>query len=140
MRSIDEIIVHCTATKAGRNVDAKEIDRWHKIRGFKCIGYHFVVKLDGTIEAGRSISEVGAHCKGKNYHSIGVVYVGGLDENGKPADTRTDAQKVALRALLQTLCILYPTIVKIAGHRNYAARDCPCFDASFEYRNITKPR
>lgn len=140
MRSIDEIIVHCSATKAGRNVDAMEIDRWHKARGFKCIGYHFVVKLDGKIEAGRSISEIGAHCKGKNSHSIGVVYVGGLDESGKPTDTRTDAQKVALRALLQTLCILYPSIVKISGHRNYATKACPCFDAAFEYRNIAKPR
>lgn len=140
MRSLDEIIVHCSATKAGRNVGAKEIDRWHKARGFKCIGYHFVVKLDGTIEAGRSISEIGAHCKGKNSHSIGIVYVGGIDENGKPADTRTNVQKVALRALLQTLCILYPSIIKIAGHRNYAAKACPCFDASFEYMDITKPR
>lgn len=140
MRRIDEIVVHCTATKAGRNIDAMEIDRWHKARGFKKIGYHFVVKLDGTIEAGRSISEIGAHCKGNNYDTVGVVYVGGLDENGKPADTRTEAQKVALKALLKTLCILYPSIAKVSGHRNYAAVDCPCFDAAFEYRNIAKPR
>lgn len=140
MRSINEIIVHCTATKAGRNVDAMEIDRWHKARGFKCIGYHFVVKLDGTVEAGRSIEQIGAHCKGHNAHTVGVVYVGGLDKNGISADTRTDAQKVALRALLQTLCILYPSITKITGHRSYAARACPCFDVGLEYEKIAEPR
>ena len=79
MRKIQEIIVHCTATRAGRSVTACEIDIWHKARGWKGIGYHYVVMLDGVVVAGRSENEVGAHCNGKNATSIGVVYVGGLE-------------------------------------------------------------
>ena len=84
MRRIDEIIIHCTATKEGVDVDAKTIDKWHKQRGWKGIGYHYVIKLDGTVEKGRKDEEIGAHCTNHNAHSIGIVYVGGLDSNGKP--------------------------------------------------------
>ena len=96
MRKIDSIIIHCSATKVGQDFTAADIDRWHRERGFNGIGYHYVVCLDGRLERGRDISLAGAHCKGWNEHSIGICYIGGLDVNGHPADTRTKAQKRVL--------------------------------------------
>lgn len=135
MRKINEIIVHCTATIEGKDFKAKDIDKWHKAQGWKGIGYHYVVDLDGTIEKGRNENEVGAHCTNHNKNSIGVVYVGGLDKNGKPKDTRTEAQKKALLELIIALVIKYPQ-AKIYGHRDFANKECPCFDVGKEYYNI----
>jgi N-acetylmuramoyl-L-alanine amidase len=103
MRTINSIIVHCTATKALQHFNVNDVRRWHQQRGFSDIGYHYVVLVDGTIENGRPISEVGAHCKGHNAHSIGVCYVGGLNAKGAPADTRTPVQRKALRQLITRL-------------------------------------
>lgn len=89
MRKIKEIIIHCSATKEGRDYTIADIDRWHRDRGFFCIGYHFVIYRDGSIHVGRSVEEVGAHCRGHNLVSIGICYIGGLSKNGKPKDTRT---------------------------------------------------
>ena len=72
MRKIKEIIIHCSATREGRDYTVADIDRWHRERGFFCIGYHFVIYRDGSIHVGRSVEEVGAHCKGHNTVSIGV--------------------------------------------------------------------
>ena len=128
MRKIDEIIVHCSATPRGRDVTAADIDRWHRERGFRCIGYHYVIRLDGTIERGRPESEIGAHCTGHNARSIGICYVGGLTTDGKTAlDTRTNAQRVALTRLLMELKERYPQ-ARAFGHRDFANKDCPCFD------------
>lgn len=136
MRKINEIIVHCAATPEGKNFKAADIDRWHRERKMKCIGYHYVVDLDGTVEPGRPESEIGAHCLGHNQYSIGVCYVGGLAANGKtPKDTRTAAQKEALLALLKKLRAKYPK-ASIHGHRDFAAKACPSFDATTEYKNI----
>lgn len=134
MRKIDRIIIHCSDTPAGRYTTVEDIDRWHRERGFKKIGYHYVIYLNGAIHKGRSETEVGAHCKGYNAHSIGVCYIGGK-ENGKPKDTRTDAQKESLLFLLRDLKKRYPQ-AKICGHRDLAARDCPCFDAKSEYSTL----
>lgn len=138
MRKINEIIVHCTATKEGKDFTVEDIDRWHRQQGWKCIGYHWVVYRDGSVHAGRKENEVGAHCKGHNAHSIGVVYVGGLAEDGKtPKDTRTPAQKAALNRLLGNLVKKYHLPKgSIHGHRDYAAKACPSFDATSEYKNI----
>ncbi len=132
MRKIKLIVVHCTATPAGRNVSASEIDSWHRARGFKSIGYHFVVELDGFIELGRPIEQIGAHAKGFNKCSIGVAYVGGLNAAGKPDDTRTDAQKKALQRLIAHLKAEFPE-ARVIGHRDISAKACPCFDAAKEY-------
>ena len=132
MRKITEIIVHCTATRERLDIGAAEIDRYHRQRGFDSIGYHYVVRLDGSIEKGRDESAVGAHCLSHNVCSIGVAYVGGLDADGKPNDTRTPAQKRSLSALLTELRRRYPG-AKIHGHRDFAAKACPCFDATKEY-------
>ena len=135
MRRIDEIIIHCTATKEGVDVDAKTIDKWHKQRGWKGIGYHYVIKLDGTVEKGRNDEEVGAHCTNHNANSIGIVYVGGLDNNGKPKDTRTGAQKESMWNLLRILLIKYPT-ANVHGHNEFANKACPCFDV--QNQRLTK--
>ena len=83
MRNIKYIIVHCSATAEGKDFKEKDIDKWHRQRGFTCIGYHYVVDLDGKIEVGRPESQIGAHCKGYNSVSIGVCYVGGVAKDGK---------------------------------------------------------
>ena len=134
-RKITEIIVHCTATKEGQEISVADVDRWHRERGFAGIGYHFLIYLDGSIHNGRPINKAGAHCVGHNVNSIGICYVGGLDAKGKPKDTRTQAQKVALLTLLKRLKALYP-LATIHGHREFANKDCPCFDARAEYARI----
>ena len=135
-RKITEIIVHCTATQEGKNFTVSDITRWHKQRGFSTIGYHYVIYLDGTIHLGRDVNISGAHCENHNSHSIGVCYVGGLASDGKtPKDTRTQAQKNALVALLRELRRIYP-MARIYGHRNFANKACPSFDAKREYSII----
>lgn len=136
MRKIDEIIIHCSATAEGKDFNAADIDRWHKQRGFKKIGYHYVIKLDGTIEKGRGVEEVGAHCLNHNKNSIGICYIGGLASDGKtPKDTRTTEQKKALWKLIVELLIKYPNAT-IHGHREFANKACPCFDVQKEYQCI----
>ena len=132
MRPINEIIIHCSATKEGKNFTVKDIDAWHRQRGFKCIGYHYVVYLDGTVHKGRDESEVGAHCSGHNSFSIGICYIGGLDANGKPKDTRTDKQKAAIKSLVAELKLKYPDAT-IHGHNEFANKACPCFDVKKEF-------
>lgn len=136
MRNINLIIVHCSATPEGRNVTVANIDRWHRERGFDGIGYHYVVYIDGSVHEGRPLNKVGAHCKGHNAHSIGICYIGGVDLNGKPKDTRTLAQKDALVNLLMRLKRRFPKAV-IRGHRDFAAKACPSFDATKEYAGIS---
>ena len=136
MRTINEIIVHCSATPEGRPTTVGDIRAWHKQRGFKDIGYHYVVYLDGSIHAGRPESAIGAHCTGHNQHSIGVCYIGGVAKDMKsPKDTRTEAQKKSLLQLLKMLKKKYPQ-AKIYGHRDFAAKACPSFDARKEYANL----
>ena len=133
MRKIDLIIIHCSATREGKDFRAADIDRWHRQQSFKSIGYHFVVRLNGEVERGRPIAEVGAHCKGHNATSIGVCYIGGLAADGKmPKDTRTVEQRKAMRNLVRTLKHVFPGAV-VRSHRDFAAKACPCFDATREY-------
>lgn len=133
MRPINELIWHCTATPEGRHVTRDQIDQWHKARGWKGIGYHKVVHLDGSVSEGRPESEIGAHVSGHNTNTIGYVYVGGLDKDKlQPKDTRTKAQKATMIRLTQEAIAKY-NLKKITGHREYAAKACPCFDAAKEY-------
>ncbi len=127
MRKITEIIIHCTATKAGRPVTVSDVDSWHRRRGFRSIGYHYLVDLDGTVRPGRPEAEPGAHCLGHNAASIGIAYVGGLDSAGRPADTRTPPQREALRALVADLRRRFPAAT-VHGHNEFAPKSCPCFN------------
>lgn len=135
MRKITEIIIHCADTPEGRDVRAKDIRRWHKEQGWQDIGYHYVIDLDGTVEAGRDLETAGAHAQGHNANSIGICYVGGCDGQMKPKDTRTEAQKQSLILLLKYLRQRYPT-AKIIGHRDVSKKACPSFDAKKEYESI----
>ena len=135
-RKIDEIIVHCSATAEGKHFTVEDVRRWHKQQGWSDIGYHYVIYLDGSIHTGRDVNLIGAHCTNHNAHSIGVCYIGGVAADGKtPKDTRTKEQKESLVYLLKELRKQYPK-AKIYGHRNFANRACPSFDAKLEYRNI----
>lgn len=150
MRKINLIVVHCTATPEGKDVTVADIDRMHKARGWKGIGYHFVVYRDGSVHVGRPVAEVGAHVYGHNANSIGVVYVGGLTADGKKSkDTRTPEQKRALVGLLKKLRQQFPGS-RICGHRDLSpdlnhdgiiepsewVKNCPCFDAEKEYKSL----
>ena len=136
MRTITLIIVHCSANKADSVFRMADIDRYHRSLGWKGCGYHYVIPTDGTVETGRDEAEVGAHCRNHNRHSIGVCYIGGLSAEGKPEDTRTEAQRTALRKLLGTLHRKYPRAL-IVGHRDLDPRKaCPCFDAVGEYADL----
>lgn len=139
MRIITLIIVHCSANRAGSALRMADIDSYHRSLGWIGCGYHYVIPTDGTIEPGRPDEMVGAHCKNHNRHSIGVCYIGGLSKDGKPADTRTDAQRIALRNLLERLRRRYPDAL-IVGHRDLDPQKvCPCFDVANEYHDL-QPR
>ena len=137
MRNIDKLIVHCSATReCDDSVNASVIDRWHKARGWKGCGYHFIVLIDGTIETGRMIDKVGAHVKGMNKSSIGICYIGGLERDGKtPKDTRTPEQKESLLLLIKTLNKIYPEAT-LHGHNEFSNKACPSFDVQSQYKNI----
>ena len=140
MRKINKIIVHCTATQESKDVSVDEVRRWHLKRGWRDIGYHFLIQRDGTVDEGRPIEQSGAHTKGHNWDSIGVAYVGGVEDEKKKGkwiakDTRTEAQKESLVDLLCQLKDSYGGIVY--GHNNFSSKSCPCFDAKKEYENIS---
>ena len=135
MRNINKIIVHCSATPEGRDISADTIDKWHKERGWSGIGYHYVIKLDGSIEYGRDINKTGAHVKGQNKGSIGICYIGGCDSAMDAKDTRTPEQKESLLLLLKTLKKMHP-VATIHGHNEFSSKACPSFDAYNEYCNI----
>lgn len=129
MRKIEEIIVHCSATPPSMRIGAEEIRQWHLERNWNDIGYHFVIRRDGSLENGRPIEETGAHAKGHNTGSVGVCLVGGVDENGKPDANFTLSQYIRLVEVINFLKAEYPDITKVSGHRDYSPlKACPCFD------------
>lgn len=149
-KSTKQIIVHCTASKEGQNLTVEAVHNSHLRNGWSGIGYHYLIGLDGTIYAGREDDTIGAHAAPQNSDSIGIVYVGGLDANKKPKDTRTEAQKESLIELIKFLLERYPTISEIKGHRDISPdkngdgiiqpkewiKACPCFDAIEEYKSL----
>ena len=139
-RIITGLVLHCSATKEGKDYSVKTIEKWHKKRGFTQIGYHFVVHPNGDIDLGRDMVLSGAHVSGHNAHTIGICYVGGLDAAGKAKDTRTPEQKGAIEWLLKALVAQIPTISEIKGHRDFprVSKECPCFNAIPEYEQLLK--
>lgn len=146
----DIIIIHCSATRCDRDTTVEQIDKMHKERGFRKIGYHYYIRKDGTICQGRNEDEPGAHCLGWNQHSIGICYEGGLNEKSEPSDTRTPEQKAALVRLIIDVATRNKDIKRVIGHRDTSPdkngngkiepfeyiKQCPCFDASDEYRKL----
>lgn len=129
MREITEIILHCSATWSKQDIGVKEIAQWHtmpepKGRGWKHIGYHYVIRRNGALEKGCPIEQAGIHCSGHNARSIGICMVGGgpMGED----DNFTDEQFDTLAMLIRQLRISYP-LANIYGHREFAQKACPVF-------------
>ena len=127
-RTIDKIIVHCAYTTASMDIGAKDIDRWHREKGWMGIGYHAVIRLDGTVEQGRDLERAGAHVKGQNANSIGICMAGGMnDTKDGPALNFTDAQYEALRELIDLYRRKYPEAT-LHGHYEFDPnKTCPNF-------------
>ena len=133
------LIIHCSAVRPDQQSSAAQIDTWHRRDNhWKFgIGYHYVIRRNGTIEPGRPEWMVGAHCKNHNAHSIGICYEGGLNIRGQPDDTRTEAQKAAMRRLLEELHQRYPRAIIIGHHDLNPLKDCPCIkDVVHEYADL----
>lgn len=138
--SVKNLVIHCSATRCNRDYTAEQLLRDHKARGFRTVGYHFYIRRDGSVTQHRRLLEVGAHCRPWNHCSIGICYEGGLDEQGHPADTRTQEQSEQLLLLLMKLLKLFPD-AKIRGHRDMPGsipKACPCFDAEGEFGYLEK--
>ncbi len=135
----DFIAIHCSATTDKQNIGAADIDRWHRKQGWACIGYHYVIRRDGTVEAGRDESVVGAHVANFNSNSIGICMVGGVDANdiSKAVNNFTQAQFDSLKQLLIDLKVRYPK-AKIQGHRDFpnVAKACPSFDVAAWLKSV----
>jgi len=125
----DLLVVHCSATPPSMNIGVAAIDHWHREQGWLGIGYHYVIRRDGTLQTGRPADAVGAHAKGYNHRSIGVCLVGGVDEDMEPEDNFKPAQINALRELIQLQKIMYGDL-KVVGHNDLSAKACPSFDVS----------
>ena len=132
------VVIHCSAVRPDQMSSVAQIDSWHRERGFKFgVGYHYVIRRDGSIEAGRPEWMVGAHCVNHNKYSIGVCYEGGLDARGQPADTRTAAQKATLRQLLTDLHRRYPRAVIVGHHDLNPQKERPCIkNVAEEYKDL----
>ena len=137
MRHIDLIVIHCSATRCNRDFPVEALEACHRARGFNGIGYHYYITRDGQLHLTRSEAVPGAHARHFNTHSIGICYEGGLDEKGRPADTRTTAQKRTLLTLLYSLRTDYPK-AEILGHRDLPGvkKSCPCFDVRSEFKGV----
>ena len=131
VRTINEIILHCTATPEGHDYTVEQVRDWHvRGNGWSDIGYHFLIHLDGTISAGRPLEKIGAHCTGHNAHSIGICYVGGYAPDGKtPKDTRIPQQREAIEKLISHFTLLIPGIT-VHCHNEFANKACPSFTIS----------
>ncbi len=144
MRAIDMIVVHCSFTKPRANqqprIGVAEIRRWHTDpkkmvdgknvggRGWSDIGYHYVIKRDGTLQVGRPLERAGAHARGHNKHSIGLCLVGGMDKRTSAAvDDYTDAQWQTLRMTVGGLEVQFPNAL-VVGHNSLSSKTCPNFD------------
>ena len=136
MRTIQLIVIHCSATRCDRRFSVEDLIACHDAR-FGFTGYHYYITRDGHVYQTRHENQPGAHARHYNQHSIGVCYEGGLTPEGVPADTRTTEQRAALHALLKSLKADYPDVV-ILGHRDLpgAHTQCPCLDAKTEYADL----
>ena len=127
----DFIAIHCSASTEKMNIGAADIDKWHRQKGWACIGYHYVIRRDGTVEPGREEAVIGSHVQGWNSHSVGICMVGGVsaDDVSKAVNNFTPAQFESLKKLLIDLKKRYPK-AKIQGHKDFpeVAKACPSFD------------
>lgn len=146
IRSINLIVVHCTASRCDRRLTPADLEAEHRRRNFKGCGYHFFISREGIIFPMRPLDCAGAHVRGFNARSIGIAYEGGLLPDGTAADTRTADQRQSLRFIIRQLLFLYPKST-VCGHRDLSPdlngngiiesrewiKQCPCFNAVQEY-------
>ena len=131
MRDLNRVILHCSATPEGREVSVETIREWHtdpppRGRGWSDIGYHYVIHLDGKIEAGRPIEVQGAHTSGENEDSIGICYIGGVNAANEPKDTMTVPQEIAFVEIVKSLRLIFGKL-SIHGHNEFSTKACPSF-------------
>lgn len=149
MRKITEIIIHCSATRANQSIGAAEIRAMHLARGWTDIGYNYVIRRSGLVEAGRDRDhdgdldeEIGAHTLGHNAGSLGICLIGGAGPSGQGEANFTREQMIALRAFLVAKREEYPDAA-LLGHRDTGAKkDCPSFDVThwWETDELIRPR
>ena len=141
MEAIKYLVIHCSATSPLMDIGKYEITEWHKARRFKTIGYHYVIRRDGTLEYGRNLQTQGAHVKGHNHYSVGICLVGGVDDLGHPEDNFTTLQYQELENLLRKLKQDFPNAI-VQGHRDFpnVKKACPSFDVKSWWANISKER
>jgi N-acetylmuramoyl-L-alanine amidase len=122
------LVVHCSATPPTMDIGKREIDTWHRQRGWLKIGYHYVIKRDGTLEEGRDRDVIGAHAKGHNSKSLGICLVGGVNDENEPENNFTKEQFSCLTELLLSLSVIYPD-TQIVGHNTLdQGKACPSFN------------
>lgn len=139
IQRVDYIVVHCSATKPTADIGAKDIDAWHRERGFLKIGYHWVIRRDGTLEVGRHDTQPGAHAAGYNQISLGICLAGGVAADGRtPEDNYTPAQMAVLAEVVSKLKRNYPK-AEVLGHRDLPGvrKACPSFDVREWFAGIT---
>ena len=130
MKQVNRIILHCSATPEGRPHDANDIRRWHMAKGWKDVGYHWIIGIDGTIEAGRQMNKRGAHAKGHNKDSIGICYIGGMCQDSLvPKDTLTELQLTALYNVIEFVRSKFGDI-PVIGHNEVSNKACPSFNVA----------
>ena len=149
MKAPHTIVVHSSATQPIAGIDRVDIRAWHLKQGWRDIGYHFVIPIDGVVQPGRPITETGSHVRGHNANTIGVCLVGGVGKDSKPADNYLPVQKDALFSLIESLRKQFPSIKRIVGHRDLSpdlnkdgkitpnewVKACPCFDVARWYQS-----
>ena len=126
-RDINKIIIHCTDTKCNEHITIQQIRQWHMQQGFDSIGYHYVIDVNGDVIDGRPLYLIGAHCHGQNNDSIGIAYIGGIDEQGNHCNTMTIEQENALISLCLLLKKRFQKMT-IHGHNEFSNKLCPCFN------------
>jgi N-acetyl-anhydromuramyl-L-alanine amidase AmpD len=134
--SVKLLVIHCVACKCNRPFSVKNLIACGKAKYGQC-SYHYYVRRNGDVIPLLPESVQGVHARHYNHCSLGIVYEGGLDEKGRAADTRTDAQKAALWSLLKDLTSDYPD-ARILGHCElpHVAKKCPCYFPSKEYADL----
>lgn len=146
MRKINLIVIHCSATREDRSLTPDDLETMHRRRGFNGIGYHYYIRKNGNVIITRALERIGAHARGFNSESIGICYEGGLDDKGRPADTRTPEQHATLRLLVHQLKEKFPGS-RVCGHRDLSPdlngngeiepeewiKACPCFEVKEEF-------
>lgn len=139
IRFVDTIVLHCSATPFNQDIGAEEIRRYHvDHRKWSDIGYHYVIRLDGSLEEGRPLYKQGAHVRGHNQTSIGICYIGGLDQKGRAVNTMNIMQRAAIEELVDELVLVFDQITDFCGHCDFPGvkKTCPNFAVSEEFAGI----